>query len=30
VGQCDGLLPKPVVMGSLVACLTCGAQCQWF
>jgi hypothetical protein len=30
VGQCDGLLPKPVVMGSLVACNTCGAQCQWF
>ena len=30
VGQCDGLLPRPTVMGALVACNTCGALCQWF
>jgi len=30
MGLCDGMLPKPVLMGSFVACNKCGEKCQWF
>jgi hypothetical protein len=30
VGLCDGLLPKPLLIGSLVPCNKCGEKCQWF